>query len=68
MLAAANCITIDGFLQHSRKLIKKPERSWRVSAGLLAYAHEPANNKRAGKNQNRNQTVNNTNQCKLKNQ
>jgi hypothetical protein len=42
MLAAANCITIEGFLQHSRRQSKKPRRSWRVSGGLSAYAHEPA--------------------------
>jgi hypothetical protein len=59
---------IDEFLQHSRKLIKKKaERSWRVSAGLLAYTYEPAQTTNAPE-KTKTETVNNTNQCKLKNQ
>ena len=42
VLDAANCITIERFLQHDRRRSKKAAQSWRVSAGLSAYAHEPA--------------------------
>jgi hypothetical protein len=42
MLAAANCITIEGFLQHTQMQSKKTRQSWRVLARLFAYAHEPA--------------------------
>jgi hypothetical protein len=52
VLAAANCITIQGFLQHGRRQSKKTAQSWRLSAGLFAYAHEPAQTtNHAGKNQ-----------------
>jgi len=40
VLAAANSITIEGFLQHNRKQSKKTAQTWRVSGGLFAYAHE----------------------------
>jgi hypothetical protein len=42
IFAAANCITIDGFLQHNRRKSKKIAQSWRVLRRLFAYAHEPA--------------------------
>jgi hypothetical protein len=51
-LAAANCITIEGFLQHNRRQSKKTAQSWRLSAGLPAYAHEPAQTTTRRKNQN----------------
>jgi hypothetical protein len=42
LLDGANCITIQEFLQHSRRRDKKTARLWRVSGGLSALSHEPA--------------------------
>jgi hypothetical protein len=40
---AANCNTVEGFLQHGAgRRIEKTAQSWRVSGGLPAFAHEPA--------------------------
>jgi hypothetical protein len=47
---------------------KKPALSWRVSGGLLAYAHEPAQTTNTPGKQNRKQTLERKNQCKLKTQ
>jgi hypothetical protein len=42
LLDAANSNTIEGFLQHRRRRSKKTAQSWRVSGGLSALPHEPA--------------------------
>src|SRR6266516_5922798 len=49
LLDAANSNTIRGFLQHGRRRSKKTTQSWRVSGGLSALAHEPAQTTEAGK-------------------
>jgi hypothetical protein len=46
---AANSNTIEGFLQHTPEAIKKTAQSWRVSGGLSALTHEPAETTKAGK-------------------
>jgi hypothetical protein len=45
--------------------IKKSAQPWRVSAGLSAYAHEPAQQTRR---KNQNQTLEKKNPCKRNNQ
>src|SRR5882724_3754379 len=49
LLDAANSNTVEGFLQHGRRRSKKIAQSWRVSGGLSALAHEPAETTKAGK-------------------
>jgi hypothetical protein len=46
---------------------KKTAQSWRVWGGLSALTHEPAQQQRP-ENQNKNQTINKKNLCKLNNQ
>jgi hypothetical protein len=53
VLAAANCITIEEFLQHNRRQSKKTAQSWRVLRRLFAYAHEPAHTTNPPESQNR---------------
>jgi hypothetical protein len=67
MLDAANFTTVGGFLQPDG-FFKHLAQSWWVSGGLSALPHEPAPQQRAGKNQNRKQTLNKKNLCKLNNQ
>jgi hypothetical protein len=57
MLAATNCITIDGFLQHNRRRSEKLRSRGGFQAALSPYHMNRHNNKRAGKNQNRKQTT-----------
>src|SRR6266496_1353513 len=49
LLDAAHSNTIEDFLQHSRRRSKKTAQSWRVSGGLSALPHEPAQTTEAGK-------------------
>src|SRR6266567_1975629 len=63
LLDAANSNTIEGFLQHGRRRSKKTAQSWRVSGGLSALAHEPAQQQIRRKNQSRKQTQNKKNLC-----
>src|SRR6266404_3446642 len=53
LLDAANSNTICGFLQHSRGHQKKTAHSWRVSGGLSALPHEPAQTTDAPEKPNR---------------
>src|SRR6266404_915121 len=54
LLDAANSNTIYGFLQHSRGPSKKrTAHSWRVSGGLSALPHEPAQTTDAPEKPNR---------------
>jgi hypothetical protein len=55
------------FLQHNRELIKKTGQSWRVSARLFAYAHEPAKTNTPEKPKQK-ANLKHKNQCKLKTQ
>jgi len=55
LLDAANSNTIERFLQYGQRAIKKNGQSWRVSGGLSALSHEPAETTKAGK-PNRKQT------------
>jgi len=65
MLAAANCITIDGFLQHGRKLIKK---NLRCRGGFQPGSSLTHMNRHKQQTAGENQTLERKNQCKLKNQ
>jgi hypothetical protein len=67
LLDGAKSNTIDGFLQRCRNRSKKAAQSWRVSTGLSALAHEPAEQKHTPeKNQKKN--LRKKNQCKPNNQ
>jgi hypothetical protein len=57
-----------GIFTAAQRQLKKTAQPWRVCGGLPAFAHEPAKHEHAGENRNTNQTLNNENQCKLKNQ
>jgi hypothetical protein len=67
MLAAANCITIEGFLQHNRRRSKKL-RSRGGFEAVSALTHMNRQKIETPGKQNRNQTLNNKKQCKPKNQ
>jgi hypothetical protein len=67
-LDAANSNTAKGFFTARPEAIEKTAQPWRVSVALSAYAHEPAQTLTRRRNQNRNQTLEKKNPCKLNNQ